>query len=74
MLSPDQKNYATSNALTEITNHIYKLLDEGNYACGIYNDPKISSTIKAKIKLITLTPDMNVILDINCQFRALLKL
>ena len=31
-----RKNPATSNALTEVIDHIYKSLDEGNYLFGIY--------------------------------------
>ena len=35
-----RKNHATSNALTEVIDHIYKSLDEGNYVFGIYIDLK----------------------------------
>ena len=35
-----RKNHTTSNALTEVIDHIYKSLDEGNYVFGIYIDLK----------------------------------
>ena len=35
-----EKNHATSNALTEVTDHIHKSLDQGNYVFGIYIDLK----------------------------------
>ena len=35
-----RKNHATSNALTEVIDHKYKSLDEGNYVFGIYIDLK----------------------------------
>ena len=35
-----RKNHATSAALTEVIDHIYKSLDEGNYVFGIYIDLK----------------------------------
>ena len=34
------QNHATTNALTEVTDYIYKSLDEGNYVVGIYIDLK----------------------------------
>ena len=37
-----RKNHATSNALTEVKDHIYKSLDEGSYVFGIYIDLKKS--------------------------------
>ena len=37
-----RKNHATSNALTEVIDHKYKSLDEGNYVFGIYIDLKKS--------------------------------
>ena len=30
-----RKNHATTNALTEVTDYIYKSRDEGNYVFGI---------------------------------------
>ena len=35
-----RKNHATTNALTEVTDYIYKSLDEENYVFGIYIDLK----------------------------------
>ena len=35
-----KKNHATTNAITEVTDYIYKSLDEGNYVFGIYIDLK----------------------------------
>ena len=35
-----RKNHATTNALTEVIDYIYKSLDEGNYVIGIYIDLK----------------------------------
>ena len=35
-----RKNHATTNALTEVIDYIYKSLDEGNYVFGIYIDLK----------------------------------
>ena len=35
-----RKNYATTNALTEVIDYIYKSLVEGNYVFGIYIDLK----------------------------------
>ena len=35
-----RKNHATSNALTEVIDHIYKSLDEGKYVFEIYIDLK----------------------------------
>ena len=34
------KNYATTHALTEVIDYIYKSLDVGNYVFGIYIDLK----------------------------------
>ena len=35
-----EKKHPTSNALTEVIDHLYKSLDEGNYVFGIYIDLK----------------------------------
>ena len=35
-----RKNHATAHALTEVTDNIYRSLDEGNYVFGIYIDLK----------------------------------
>ena len=35
-----RKNHATTNALTEVIDYIYKSPDEGNYVFGIYIDLK----------------------------------
>ena len=50
-----RKNHATSNALTEVINHIYKSLDEGNYVFGIYIDlKKAFDTVQHQILLYKL--------------------
>ena len=50
-----RKNYATSNALTEVIDHIYKSLDEGNYVFGIYIDlKKAFDTVQHQILLYKL--------------------
>ena len=43
-------NHATSNSLTEVIDHIYKSLDEGNYGFGIYIDlKKVFDTVQHQI-------------------------
>ena len=50
-----RKNHATSNALTEVIDHIYKSLDEGNYVFGIYIDlKKAFDTVQHQILLYKL--------------------
>ena len=50
-----RKNHATSNALTEVINHIYKSLDEGNYVFGIHVDlKKAFDTVQHQILLYKL--------------------
>ena len=52
-----RKNHATSNALTEVIDHIYKSLDEGNYVFGIYIDlKKAFDTVQHQILLYKLQP------------------
>ena len=47
-----RKNHATTNALTEVIDYIYKSLDEGNYIFGIYIDlKKAFNTVQHKILL-----------------------
>ena len=36
-----RKNHATTHALTEVIDYIYRSLDEGNYVFGIYIDLKV---------------------------------
>ena len=40
-----RKNRATTNALTEVIDYIYKSLDEGNYVFGIFLDLKKHSIL-----------------------------
>ena len=40
-----RKNHTTTNALTEVTDYIYKSLDEGNYVFDIYIDLKKPLTL-----------------------------
>ena len=50
-----RKNRATNNALTEVTNYIYKSLGEGNYVFDIYIDlKKAFDTVQHKILLYKL--------------------
>ena len=50
-----RKNHATSNALTEVIDHIYKSPDEGNYVFGIYIDlKKAFDTVQHQILLYKL--------------------
>ena len=50
-----RKNHATSNALAEVIDHIYKSLDEGNYVFGIYIDlKKAFDTVQHQILLYKL--------------------
>ena len=50
-----RKNHATSNALTEVIDHIYKSLDVGNYVFGIYIDlKKAFDTVQHQILLYKL--------------------
>ena len=45
-----RKNHATTHALTEVIDYIYKFLDEGNYVFGIYIDlKKAFDTVEHKI-------------------------
>ena len=47
-----RKNHATTNALTEVIDYIYKSLDEENYISGIYIDlKKAFDTVQRKILL-----------------------
>ena len=50
-----RKNHATTHALTEVIDYIYKSLDEGNYVFGIYIDlKKAFDTVEHKILLYKL--------------------
>ena len=50
-----RKNHATSNALTEVIDHIYKSLDEGKYVFEIYIDlKKAFDTVQHQILLYKL--------------------
>ena len=50
-----RKNHATTNALTEVIDYIYKSLDEGNYVFGIYIDlKKAFNTVQHDILLSKL--------------------
>ena len=47
-----RKNHATTHALTEVIDYIYKSLDEGNYVFGIYIDlKKAFDTVQHQILL-----------------------
>ena len=50
-----RKNHATTNALTEVMDYIYKSLDEGNYVFGFYIDlKKAFDTVQHQILLYKL--------------------
>ena len=50
-----EKNHATNIAVTEVTNYIYKSLDEGNYVFGTYIDlKKAFDTVQHQILLYKL--------------------
>ena len=63
-----RKNHATNNALTEVVNYIYKLLDEGNYVFGIYIDlKKAFDTVQHKILLYKLSKRKQFLVVNNTQ-------